>query len=128
MKPLSIVVVDDDCICLKLVQRLLRQTEHRVELYETQSAASERLAVSAADLVFVDFRMPGQSGVDFLERFSGELAGSCVCLWSSGRLPVESQQKAERLGARVLSKSLLRDRDGFIAFCERGTYTEKLAG
>lgn len=120
MKPLTIIVVDDDRVCLKTVQRLLRDTGHQVRLCGTQVLARECLTDTSADLVFVDYRMPGNTGVEFLEDMGARLADSRVCLWSSGAVPADSHKKAEQLGAFVLSKSILRDRDTFIDFCEQG--------
>jgi len=67
MDPLDILVVDDEqSICLLLHDVLVR-FGHRVETLQDASAALALAAQRKFDLIFLDIRMPGMSGVEALK-------------------------------------------------------------
>jgi two-component system, LytTR family, response regulator len=64
------VIVDDERMARKELQRLLR-AHPDIEIVGEASAGEEALELVgrvAPDVVFLDIRMPGMSGFDFLER------------------------------------------------------------
>jgi two-component system response regulator (stage 0 sporulation protein F) len=68
MQPLEILVVDDEeSICLLLRDVLLR-FEHRVTTCQDGASALALAAERHFDLVFLDIRMPGMSGLEALKK------------------------------------------------------------
>jgi len=65
---LSILVVDDDQAIRTLLRRLLTTEGYGVEEASDGPMALEKVAASDPDLVLLDIMMPGQDGLDVLER------------------------------------------------------------
>lgn len=62
MKPLNILVVDDEAAVRRALERVLSRLGHTVHMATSGEAACEFLATSPVDLVLMDLRMPGMSG------------------------------------------------------------------
>lgn len=62
MKPLAILVVDDEAAVRRALERVLTRLGHTVQVATSGEAACETLATSPVDLVLMDLRMPGMSG------------------------------------------------------------------
>lgn len=68
MKPLHILVVDDEqSICL-LLRDVLTRFGHSVTSCQDGATAVELAAQDRFDLVFLDIRMPGMGGLEALKR------------------------------------------------------------
>ncbi len=65
---LSILVVDDDTAIRTLLRRLLVTEGYAVEEASNGTVALEKVAALAPDLILLDIMMPGQDGLDVLER------------------------------------------------------------
>lgn len=62
---LSVLVVEDDRICIQLIQDQLSVLGIRsVELVDTAEAALERFSAKAFDVVMTDLNLPGKSGLE----------------------------------------------------------------
>src|SRR2546426_10731640 len=64
---MRVLVVEDDAAVGELLQNLLRDLGHETELVPSAEAALQRPHVSRPDLIFLDLRLPGLSGLDFLQ-------------------------------------------------------------
>lgn len=62
MKPLSILVVDDEPAIRRALEKALTRWGHKAFLATTGEAACETLGTQPIDLVLMDLRMPGMSG------------------------------------------------------------------
>jgi two-component system, cell cycle sensor histidine kinase and response regulator CckA len=124
--PPSILLVDDDPLILVLGQELLEHLGYRVE---TAKDGSEALAkyrqMGRADLVLLDFYLPGQNGREVLKEFKSLDQGARV-LMMSGFLSSRDMAKLQQEGALGLInkpyratelqrriKAVLRGRSGF---------------
>lgn len=68
MQPLDILVVDDEqSICL-LLRDVLARFGHQVITCQDGEAAIEMASDRRLDLIFLDIRMPGMSGLDVLKK------------------------------------------------------------
>lgn len=93
-----ILVVDDDRTFRLSTAELLRQDGHQVEAVGDASEAEVALRNGAFDLVLLDLRMPGLSGVRFLEVLRMRGARLPV-LMISGFGTVEAAVEALQIGA-----------------------------
>lgn len=62
MKPLSVLIVDDEPAIRRALEKALTRWGHQVLTATSGEAACETLAASSVDLVIMDLRMPGMSG------------------------------------------------------------------
>lgn len=68
MQPLDILVVDDEqSICL-LLRDVLARFGHQVITCQDGETAIEMASDRHLDLIFLDIRMPGMSGLDVLKK------------------------------------------------------------
>ena len=100
MSRIRVLIVDDDPAILRGVSGLLRD-----EGFDTAQARNvveaekllESSPATAPDLVLLDVRMPGESGIEWLARRAGRLPAPVVVL--SGEASPTDAVKALRLGA-----------------------------
>lgn len=62
VKPLRILVVDDNAITRKVIVGFLEQDKHDILTVDTAEAALEKIDQDAFDLVFMDIELPGMRG------------------------------------------------------------------
>lgn len=67
-KALSILVVEDNPINLRVAEQLLKCAGHRVTTADGGAAALERLEHGRFDLVLMDVQMPGMDGIEATTR------------------------------------------------------------
>jgi DNA-binding response OmpR family regulator len=113
--PKTILVIDDDPAVLRAYGRLLGRLGHRVLLSgDGEVACHDAESVRAIDLVILDQRMPGATGLDLLGRlrrcWSLSGGGPTVFLVSAF-LTDDLRERAARLGvAEVMEKPVRPDR------------------
>jgi DNA-binding NtrC family response regulator len=64
--PHTILIVDDEPLNLDLLEQELGELGYRVEKAESGQAALDALAATPADLVLLDYQMPGMNGIETL--------------------------------------------------------------
>lgn len=93
--PPTILLVDDDPLILELGRELLEHLGYRVETASEAVQALEVFQRQGADLVLMDYRLPGLDGYQLLQELQALDAGVRV-LVATGQL---SPQEAARLRA-----------------------------
>lgn len=63
-----ILVTDDDPACRQSIQWTLEREGYHVETAPGVDSALEALRSRSFDLIICDYRMPGKTGLDFLEE------------------------------------------------------------
>lgn len=63
----KILIVDDETDILEILQDLLEEEGYNVTTFENPNQAIEHLKTNKYDLIISDIKMPGMSGVEFLE-------------------------------------------------------------
>ena len=97
-RPVRVLVVDDDETFRFVMERRLRGSGHHVECVPSGEAALERLATHVFDVILLDLRMPGLSGVDTLRRIrEAEISAQVVML--TGHPDYDDCVEAMKLGA-----------------------------
>jgi two-component system, NtrC family, response regulator HydG len=98
MKPISLFIVDDEDVIIKLFERIARQEKLSCASCKNGNEAFEFLAKNEAECVVLDINLPSHSGFQVLEfiRSTKSLA-EVVIITGSGS--VEQAVKALKLGA-----------------------------
>ncbi len=71
-QPKSILVVDDERSIRYLLSKQLEELGYQCETVPSGQEALERLAQQGVDLVMLDLRMPGMSGLEVLRRVQAD--------------------------------------------------------
>src|SRR5918993_1096852 len=66
--PQTILIVDDEPLNLDLLEQELTDLGYAVDKADGGKAALESLSVKPADLVLLDYQMPGMNGIETLEE------------------------------------------------------------
>jgi DNA-binding NtrC family response regulator len=93
-----VLLVDDEPLLLRALQRILRGDGHRIALAESAEQAEESLADPDLDVVVLDLLLGRQSGLDFLERVKRERPELEVIV-ITGHASIESAVGCIRSGA-----------------------------
>ncbi len=99
----QVLIVDDNQVLLEALREALDQLED-VEVVGVASDASEALAIARSqpvDMVLVDIRMPGLSGIDLTRILRVENPEMRVVLMSAYE-PGEQTREAQAAGAAAL--------------------------
>jgi two-component system, NtrC family, response regulator AtoC len=101
-----LLVVDDEPVVGAVVKRLAEPIGFEVLVCGSAVEALGTLSRQAADLAFVDLRMPDISGIDLLRQIR-EAVPACEVVLMSGFGTIDSAVEAVKLGARdYLTKPL----------------------
>lgn len=79
-----ILVVDDDTRLRSLLQRFLRENDFYVSVAKDAFAAREKLENYKFDLLIVDVMMPGETGLEFLDKLRQENDVPVIMLTAMG--------------------------------------------
>lgn len=96
----SVMLVDSDRDTQAVVSALLKSAGYEVLLASSAEAAFEALRVSRADLVMLEWSLPGMSGLQFCERIrSDRRLGELPVMFLSTHSSTERQARAFEAGA-----------------------------
>ncbi|MFH1144172.1 MAG: response regulator [Candidatus Eisenbacteria bacterium] len=102
MKP-RVLIVDDEALLVRTLSQAFRDAGYQVTARGTAEEASEVLEQAESfDLLLLDNRLPGMSGVQLLERF-GPLAETRVVLMTAYDTE-EIERKGTKLGVDLYLK------------------------
>jgi signal transduction histidine kinase len=93
-----ILIIDDEEVVLDSCMEILEETEHEVETARNGSLGLEAVERFKPDLVFVDLKMPGISGLEVLGKI-GEIDATIVTIVITGYATVSSAVEAMKKGA-----------------------------
>ena len=99
MNASRILVVDDEADIRRLLQEILSEEGHDVEVAADAAQARASRARTAPDLVLLDIWMPDTDGITLLREWSNDARNDCPVVMMSGHGTVETAVEATRLGA-----------------------------
>ena len=107
----NILVVDDEKYIGKVVSDLLTKEGFEVRTVLNAKAGLEELKKKKADLVLVDFFMPGMNGKEFCKevRKDPKTKNSRLVFFTVALLSKDDYKDLEKLGVLELSKNLLME-------------------
>ena len=94
----KILLIDDDADLSRFIQLNLEQQGHEVHCLERAERGPDLLSAEAFDLVLLDNKMPGMSGIDFLAALQQRGLGIPVILMT-GHATTNTAIQAMNLGA-----------------------------
>ena len=95
---IRILLVDDEVPQLEALGGFLAKLGHEVEKASTGLKALEKLKEREFDIVLTDFRMPGLSGIELIERVAGKYPDiASVIMTAYGT--IDTAVKAMKIGA-----------------------------
>ena len=97
--PCTILLVDDDPLILELGQELLEHLGYVVETANDAAQALEVFQRQGADLVMMDYRLPGLDGYQLLQELQALDAGVRV-LVATGQLSPQEEARLRAGGVR----------------------------
>ena len=100
--PLSVMIVDDEYMIVKGLERLIRWQELGLQLAGTAGNGQEALDLmrhQAVDIVITDVNMPNVTGIDFISQ-AKELGQDFVFIFVSGYQEFEYVKRGMELGAK----------------------------
>ena len=96
-RPGSVLLVDDDPLILRALQRTLERSELSVEPYSNAEAALNRIEAGGVDVVVCDITLPGMTGIELLRRIHEREPDLPVVLMT-GNPGIESATEAINYG------------------------------
>ena len=99
--PASIYVADDEPLILNAMVKRLSQSQHQVQAFKSGDellAAVEKGLPNLPDLILLDLRMPGRTGLEILEALRAKARDAVVIMLTSYGT-VEEAVEAMKLGA-----------------------------
>ncbi|HST44334.1 MAG TPA: ATP-binding protein, partial [Luteimonas sp.] len=103
VRPMQILIADDQPTNRVVLQRLLERAGHRLIFAEDGEGALDQLEIHSPDLMIIDLHMPGLSGFDVIRQARVMQAGRArtPIVVLSADATVEALQEAERAGAHA---------------------------
>jgi DNA-binding response OmpR family regulator len=100
-----VLIVDDERLLLRTLVQAFREKGFVADSASSAEEAEERLAAGETyDLLILDHKLPGMSGLDLLERM-GEARGAVRVILMTAYDSAETQDRSRRLGvSRYLRK------------------------
>ena len=89
----AILVVDDEPMILKSIERILRKENYHLFTAQSADEAIKLLEARDVDLVISDYNMPGTKGLEFLERVKAEHP-STLTMMLTGSKDIEIAMRA----------------------------------
>jgi FixJ family two-component response regulator len=102
-----IAIVDDDELCRRSIERLLKSSGFRVETFESAEAFLQDGDVDGTACAVLDMRLPGMSGRDLQRRLSAREQPAVVFV--SAHNEPEMQASVLRAGAIAFLKKPFED-------------------
>ncbi len=98
MKPMRVLVIDDEVSIRKLVEKELAAPHRKIVTADCAAAARKRISEESFDVIVADIRLPDGDGLDLLGFFR-QVVPDVEVVFITGYGTVESALKAMKLGA-----------------------------
>ncbi len=117
----DIIAVDDDTIEHEIMIRALRKTTYQIKCFEYTDEAYEFLQLHQPRHLFVDYRMPDATGIEFIERLAGntKLDKTNIYLTSNSSIPDAVSLQVDTLGAQFLLKEVVSSPGYLVNLCNQ---------
>jgi len=117
MDRLGLVVVDDDSLTLEIVSWICRRANTRFKFFEDPKDALEHLSVDMPAILIVDYYMPRQNGLEFLQQVKDHCEiGTTDIYLCSAITPTQTQRdQLNKVGASFLDKSVICDKTALLS-------------
>ncbi len=102
---LKIYYVDDEPELCELFEDLFSDNDVLIKSFPDPLKALEEINQNPPDVLFMDYRMPGLSGVDLAKKTSGEIKKFLI----SGENNLRPDYPFERILSKPLDTSLIRE-------------------
>lgn len=96
-EPANILVVDDELGIREGCRRVITAMGHRAEVAATGEEALELAKKHAFDLILLDMKLPGVSGMDIIQTFH-EIDPDLVCIMITGYATIQTAVEATKRG------------------------------
>ncbi|MCX7087281.1 MAG: response regulator [Methylococcales bacterium] len=106
MKPLSILIVDDNIAARKLLRSVLAGIDQRTMISEATSGAEaiRHIKISLCNIVFLDIEMPDKNGLEVLKEILVEVPDQFVVMVSANATIVNVKKSVELGGKGFIVK------------------------
>jgi two-component system response regulator HydG len=105
----NILVVDDDIMICRIVQRMLSGEQYNIQISQSVADALAAIEKSPFDVYVMDYKLPDGSGLDIAERIRSKW-GTVPIILISGYDPTSVALRAEKLSIdEFLEKPFSRD-------------------
>jgi len=109
MKPLNVLVIDNEDVICKACHLVLTEKGHAVDYCKTGKSGLIAMARSRYDLVLLDMKLPDMDGMEILQSLKDEMPALCVIVMT-GYSTLSNAVQAMKLGAAdYLSKPFTDD-------------------
>ena len=107
------LIVEDSTFFRQLLKETLLSRFPEMDISEAESSeeALSKVGIFAPDLVFVDIRLPGESGLDFTRRIKSTYPNIPVIILTSYDLPEYREAAKEYQADHFLSKGTTTKED-----------------
>jgi CheY-like chemotaxis protein len=102
----KILIVEDSAIFRKLLKETLHSRFPSMELFEAADGeeALQRIEASVPDLIFMDIKLPGESGLDLTKKIKNQYPNIIIIILTAYNIPEYREAAAQAKGNYFLSK------------------------
>ncbi len=102
----KILIVEDSPIFRKLLKEILHSRFPSVELFEAADGweALQRIEASVPDLIFMDIKLPGESGLDLTKKIKNQYPNIIIIILTAYDVPEYREAAVQAKGNYFLSK------------------------
>jgi sigma-B regulation protein RsbU (phosphoserine phosphatase) len=100
IQPYSVLVVDDNRVNLKLIEKSLSKEGYQIHTADTGPDARASALENRPDLILLDIEMPGESGFEVIKKLKDNAATNAIpVIFLTGVSDVDAKLKGFDLGA-----------------------------
>jgi DNA-binding NarL/FixJ family response regulator len=102
----KILIVEDSAIFRKLLKETLHSRFPSMELFEAADGeeALQRMEASVPDLIFMDIKLPGESGLDLTKKIKNQYPNIIIIILTAYDIPEYREAAVQAKGNYFLSK------------------------
>jgi DNA-binding NarL/FixJ family response regulator len=102
----KILIVEDSAIFRKLLKETLHSRFPSMELFEAADGeeALQRIEASVPNLIFMDIKLPGESGLDLTKKIKNQYPNIIIIILTAYDIPEYREAAVQAKGNYFLSK------------------------